>query len=265
MLFRSSFASYVACLAMLPFMTATSTAQEFGSSVVGTDFDFITKSDPSTFAELKFVSKGRQEMPDKRDDDAELFQTAYTFAATFTDKTQVKLHIDAGFGSQQAAETEANRYVERLGKLPTALRSGVNRLVVHQGGKNTTAFSDVGLIVIYSENASERIKTHDLEETLFHESVHATWDQTHSGSEAWQRAQRADPGFVTMYAKRKPEREDLAESALFAFAILHHPDRLPAETRQHLSAQIPARIRYIAQLLPPGKPLHYDVEKATER
>jgi hypothetical protein len=235
-------------------------AQQFGSSVVGTEFDFITETDPSTFDELTYIGKGRQEMPDKRDDDAGLFKQAYSFEASFQDQTRVKLHIDADIGSREAARKEASRYVVRLGRLPTALRSGVKRLVVHQGGRDTTAFSDIGLIVVYSDNATDRIRTHDLEETLFHESVHAAWDQTHAHSPGWRRAQRSDPGFATMYAKRKPDREDLAETALFAFAMLHYQDRLPAETRKRLADQIPARIQYVADLLPPNKPLHYDVK-----
>src|SRR6185295_8826856 len=38
----------------------------YRSSVVGTDFDFITESDPDTFVRLEDKGQGPAEMPDKR-------------------------------------------------------------------------------------------------------------------------------------------------------------------------------------------------------
>lgn len=235
-------------------------AQEYRSSITATDFDFITESDPSTFVDIKYVSKGKYEMPDKRSGDHALRQQAFLFSASFKDKTKVNIYIDADFETQDAAMTEAKRYVHRLGKLPTSLRKGVERLVVHQGGKDTTAFSDIGLIVVYSENATKRISTHDLEETVFHESVHAAWDKAHAKSERWVRAQAADNAFVTVYGKTKPTREDLAESAIFAYTLLHHPERIPAADAKKIKKAIPNRIEYIARLLPPNKPIFYEVK-----
>lgn len=229
----------------------TAWSQQYTSSVVGTDFDFITADDPSAFRSLKFLKRGRAEMPDKRAENASLFQQAYIFEASFTDQQKVKLYLDAEFQNETAAEAEAQRYVHPLGKLPAPLRKGVSRVVVHRGGKDTTAFSDIGLIVVYSENATQRINTHDLEETIFHESVHAAWDARHAQSAAWKRAQMADGAFVTQYAQRKPALEDLAESALFAYTIQTHPDRILAADRKTLSTTIPHRIAFIGDLLEP--------------
>ena len=164
--------------------------------------------------------------------------------------------ISAEFGTAEEAREEALRYTPRLGKLPTALRRGVRRVVVHKGGQDTTAFSDVGLIVLYSENATERISTHDLEETVFHESVHAAWDEAHASSPAWREAQKKDGGFLTAYAREKPDGEDLAESALFAYTLLHHPERIPEAEAAKIRRAIPARIDFVAKLVPPGKPVH---------
>ena len=205
---------------------STSSAQLYRSSVVGTDYDFIRDEDPSAFLCLEFKGERTREMPDKRGE-TELFQSAFTFVAYFDDGTRVDIAIDDAFKTETAAHAEATRYVDRLGKLPTSLRQGVRRLVVHHGGRDTTAFSDVGLIVVYSENAAKRISTHDLEETIFHESVHASWDKRHADSLEWREAQQSDGGFVTRYAQKNPRGEDLAESALFAFALLHHPGRIP--------------------------------------
>lgn len=245
--------------------SSTAHSANYRSSVVGTDFDFITTDDPSTFQSLKFVEAEPAEMPDKRFEDGPLFKDAFVFEAKFTDGAKVNLYIDQGFGSKEAAKVEARRYVDPLGRLPAILRKGVNRLVVHQGGKETTAFSDVGLIVIYSENATQRISTHDLEETIFHESVHAAWDASYAHCEGWQRAQHADGNFATVYAKSKPGLEDLAETALFAYTILYHPQRLPDEDRMDLQKSIPHRIAFIAELFAADKslaPLKPDAESA---
>ena len=232
-------------------------AQQFKNSIASTDFDFITNEDPSTYSKLTFVEKGRAEMPGKHKN--ELWGQAFVFDAEFNDNTNVKIFIDAENKDQGSAEKDARRFVHPLGKLPTNLRKGVHRLVVHSGGEKYTAFADVGLIVMYSDNASVRIKNHDLEETIFHESVHAAWDKKHANSEGWVRAQASDNAFATMYAKSKPKREDLAESALFAYTLIHHPKRLPASVEKMLRKTIPARIRFVEILLPHDKPLHYRV------
>jgi hypothetical protein len=226
----------------------------FRSSVVGTDFHFITAADPDTFIRLEDKGQGSAEMPDKADRTVPLVQQAFLFVAHFNDGTRVNLAIDANFKTQDSARTEALRYGPRLGKLPTALRMGVERVVVHQGGANVTAFSDFGLIVLYSDNATKRIGTHDLEETVFHESVHA-WDRTHASSAEWMDVQTKDGSFVTDYARKNPKGEDLAESALFAFNLIHHPDRIPRETAESIS-----RLPFIEKLLPKDKPLHFSVE-----
>ena len=123
-----------------------------------------------------------------------------------------------------------------------------------------TAFSDVGLIVLYSDNATKRIGTHDLEETVFHESVHAAWDKTHATSAEWKDAQKKDGGFVTDYARKNPKGEDLAESALFAYTLIHHPNRIPKEEAAKIARAIPNRIAFVEKLLPKDKPLHFAVE-----
>lgn len=240
---------------------ASAEAQLYPSSVVGTEFDFIHDSDPDAFEALKFVGKQRSEMPDKASD-AELMQDAFVFEASFTDGARVRIFLDADFGDEVAARKEALRYTPRLGKLPSALRHGIKRLVVHEGNPDTTAFSDVGLIVIYSANATKRISTHDLEETIFHESVHAAWDKRHAGSAAWKAAQATDGGFVTRYAQRNPEGEDLAESALFAFTLIHHPERIPAADAKRIREAIPARIAFVERLVPKGKPLVFPAGRA---
>lgn len=67
------------------------------------------------------------------------------------------------------------------------------------------------------------MKTHDLEETIFHEATHATLEKDHAKSEKWLEAQKKDGDFITKYAKRLPLKEDLPESALFCLHGLKTP------------------------------------------
>jgi hypothetical protein len=221
----------------------------YRSSVVGTDFDFITEDDPSAFERLEYVGFKEFEMPDKRETDEPLLQSAYVFNAYFNDGTKIGIALDKDFGSREAAEQDAVRYVPRLGKLPSLYRQNLRHVVVHKGGPDTTAFAeDKGhFFIIYSENATKRIGTNDLEETFFHEGTHASIQDDYLQGSAWKKAKEADNAYITKYAK-SGEQEDFAESALFAYTLIHHPDRLPAAERERIEKQIPNRIAFFRNL-----------------
>ncbi len=190
-------------------------------------------------------------MPDKRKRKGKgqisesLIQHAYVFNAYFTDSTQVKIVIDKDFGSREAAEQDAMRYTPRLGKLPSLYRQNLRHIVVHKGGADTTAFARAKghFFVIYSDNATKRIGTHDLEETFFHEGTHASIQATYLNAAAWKKAVALDNAYITNYARTDPQ-EDFAESALFAYTIIYHPERFPAADRAKIEAQIPNRIAF---------------------
>ena len=234
----------------------------FPSSVVGTDFDFIRATDEDVFSCLKYDGLLGREMPNG---DEPLHQDAYVFTAYFTDGTEVELNLSNAFGSETVAEAEATRYVPRLGKLPTVLRDGLAQVKVFRGDKGASAQESaegLGFFLIYDENATDRISTNDLEETVFHESVHASWDAHHAHSPEWLAAQQADGQFITSYAMSKPMREDLAESALFAYTMIHYPDRFPPDVADAIRSAIPNRIAFVEKLLPAGQSTFHSVEPA---
>ena len=74
---------------------------------------------------------------------------------------------------------------------------------------------------------------HDLDETVFHESAHIALAPLLSSDPDWYSNQIADSNFITQYAGEKPDKEDIAESALFAWTMLHHPGRLEILTIDH--------------------------------
>ena len=90
---------------------ATAHAQDYGSSAVGTDYDFIRAEDPSAFLCLEFKFKGWREMPDKSGD-TPLVQQAFVFVSYYKDGTSVDMAIDAEFETQAARLREV---AHRLG------------------------------------------------------------------------------------------------------------------------------------------------------
>lgn len=223
----------------------------FPNSVVSNDLEFITTADENTFYCLNYFGTGRREMPDKRKD--VLFADGvHDFEAWFSDGNTVGIWVHPDIGDYAAAQLAAQKLTGPLGRLPHFMRASLSHVVVHDGDE--TAFAeDLGrFFVVYTDNMDDRISTHDLEETVFHEAVHATLDISHAGSAKWQKAQAEDADFVTRYAAQNPNGEDFAETALFAYTYFQHPDRLPAQVVADLRAVVPHRLAYLSRVFGAG-------------
>mgnify|MGYP001765650037 CR=1 FL=1 len=220
-------------------------------STADTVFDIITAADPSAFVCLQPLGQAPRQIWDKRVD-GEPVVNAHLFEARYSDGARIEVAVNPEFPAE-ATEAIARRFALPLGQLPTALRAGIGRFSVHGGDQGFHAGD--GQIVVYTGRADRRAADLHLEESLFHEAVHASWNRDHAAATGWRTAQRADGGFLTGYAEAAPEVEDLAETSLFAFAILHHPDRFPPADTADTRAAVPHRIAYVAGLLPPGAPL----------
>lgn len=218
----------------------------FKNSVVANDLDFIRMDDPSTPFKLTSTGSARKEMPDKRSDDLFL-DDVLTYQITYENGSSVALWASPALGPA-ASKRYANHVGNALAKLPEELRRKLSHVVLHDG--NETAFAEeVGrFFVIYSENIDRRLATHDLEETVFHETIHATLEAVHAKSPAWIRAQKSDPGFMTEYAAKLPEKEDLPESALFAYTLWKSPGRLPKAVERAVRETMPNRLVYLSRL-----------------
>jgi hypothetical protein len=225
----------------------------------GTVFDILRRDDPSALQCLDPMGQDARQIWDKRVDGEPVVE-AFLFMARYADGTNIEIAVNPEYQTPDAALTEARRFAFSLGQLPTALRVGIGRFSIHRGDEGFHA--GTGQIVVYADRADQRDSYDHLEESLFHEAVHATWDEAHRLSEGWQAAQQADGRFLTGYGARHPDREDLAETALFAFAILHHPERFPPVDTADTVAAVPNRIAYIRTLLPPGQPLQVQVAEA---
>jgi len=223
----------------------------YPNSVVSNDLEFIATSDESAFACLAFKGRRTAEMPDRRKDGLMAKQT-FIFEARYTDGTSVGIWAHPDFKTKENAMESVEPVAEAVGKLSTLMRKTLDHVVIHRG--DAVAFGeDMGhFFVLYSDNIKTRIRNHDLEETVFHESVHATLDQKYKSSKKWRAAQKADGDFITKYAKRLPMKEDLAESGLFAWAIIMHPGRLPAKVEARARKIMPNRIAFFEELFLAG-------------
>lgn len=228
----------------------------FPNSVTSNDLDFIREDDPGAAFCLRLDTRAQAEMPDKRNDIL-FVADVRQFSAHYADGPIVGLWVHPAIAAEDEARTLASAVAAAVAKLPTGMRALLGHVVIHAGDE--TAFAeDLGrFFVLYADNIRARLSTHDLQETVFHESVHATLDVPHADSPGWRAAQSADGAFVTAYAADNPEGEDMAESALFAWAMLTHPGRLPPEVAAGVAARIPNRLAYFEALfadLPPPDP-----------
>ncbi|WP_157593857.1 GEVED domain-containing protein [Rubripirellula obstinata] len=220
----------------------------FRNSIVSTNLDFITADDPSTFESMAYLGRARREMPDRRPGTGLFANNTFIFEATFSDGNQVQIWLHPNFGSQQNAATYANLLRGPLGKLPESMRENLNHVVVHVGNETAFAESQANFFVLYSQNMLTRISNNDLEETVFHESVHAALDANNLNTSAWLSAQQGDNAFITEYAREIPGKEDMAETAIFAYTMLQHPGRLPAYVEQWMEQNNPNKLAFFADL-----------------
>ena len=215
----------------------------FPNSVVSNDIDFILETDPDSFLEINYLGVSVKEMPGDPNGGG-LNAFAYIFEATFTDGETLEIWCHNAFGSETAAREYADKLAPRLGKLPTFQRNMVNHVVIHKGNRSAFAEIEGQFFILFSENMDDRISTNDLEETVFHESVHASYQFMYQDHPDWTGAQAADPTFVTVYGRDNSFVEDIAESALFAYAYLSYPGRLSDNIETWLEENIPNRIEF---------------------
>jgi hypothetical protein len=237
--------AYLCFLFTLVFFSTGITAQAtlFPNSVTSNDIDFVLETDADAFSSLAFVGRADKEMPSSLTE--ELFdQNTFVFRATFTDGETLEIWCHSSFETQAQAQEYADKLCPRLGKLPDLQRNMLDHVVVHNGNAGAFAEIEGQFFILYSENMDARISTNDLEETVFHESVHGSYQFMYQDSDVWTNAQADDPAFVTDYAQENEDLEDMAEAALFAYTYLKHPGRLSPEIETWLEEKIPNRLAF---------------------
>lgn len=179
-----------------------------------------------------------------------LFQDgAYVFEMRFRDGVVLPIWVSERVKSVAGARKLVQQVSGPLGKLPTLLRSKLNHVVIQDGNSTANAEDKGHFFVLYDKNMQIRIANNDLEETVFHEAMHASIQLKHLKKSAWRKAVRKDKGFVTEYARTNAQ-EDFAESALFAYTLLRNPERLPKDVALAVRKIMPNRLAYFDTVFP---------------
>jgi hypothetical protein len=217
-----------------------STEPPFGGTIF-IDPDIITSSDPTTFESLSFAGQGPRTMFDRRIN-GWITVDAYLFNASFDDGLTAEIQVNPEFGGSDTALTEAEKYAEVIGRLPTALRNDVETVWIHKGtepfgGGNNNLLIHIGQADLYTADGI-------LEETLVHEAAHTSLDAAHAFAPAWLAAQSADDTFISSYSQDFPNREDIAESFVPYLAVRYRSDRISQSLASTILETMPNRIDY---------------------
>lgn len=232
-------------LAALGLLTLVSLATAQNPPYSGTVFistNIITSADWSAYESMTYAGLGSRQVFDRRVNQW-LYQPMHLFNAVFADGLESEVQVNPEFGNQAAAAVVAEQYARVVGRLPTAVRVDADSITLHKGvqpfgGGNRN-------ILIHTDQAIQYGGY--LEEALFHEATHTSFDADHADSPGWLAAQDDDPTFISTYARDNPTREDVAESLLPWYALRHTSALFPFQV-QAITAAIPNRLSYFDQL-----------------
>ncbi|NKB89418.1 MAG: hypothetical protein GKS06_14460 [Acidobacteria bacterium] len=219
------------CLAQTPPFTGT----------IFLEPDIIRSTDRSAFVALEYTGQDSRRMFDRRA--ATFVQVnAYLFRAGFDDGLTAEVQVNPEFGSQAAAQREAEKYARAIGRIPTQLRTDMATVWIHKGlkpfgGGNNNVLIHTGQAEIYERDGI-------LEETLVHEASHTSLDAHHAGAVGWRRAQQRDGSFISTYARDNPVREDIAETFLLYLAARHRSNRISRSLLGTIERTVPNRLAY---------------------
>lgn len=157
---------------------------------------------------------------------------------------RINVHPDVRDPQQRAIEVAVS-----VSRLPTQMRNMLRYVNILDGDGSAWEEGSGGFFTLYDGLMERRLAEHDLDETVFHEMTHVALDPLLSSDPDWQSNQVADGDFITRYAADNPEKEDVAESALFAWTVLYHPGRLPADVEAAVRDMIPNRLEYLGNML----------------
>jgi hypothetical protein len=247
---------YALLLALASCTGAASAQPLYPNSVASNSLDFIHTSDPNAFQSLSYLTFQQKEMPGGG---GGLFANAYVFRSTYSNTGPVEVWAHSSFGSVANAQPYVQLLSDAMGKLPEFAREELDHVVLHTGDGNFFAEEKAGFFVGYAQRINTRVSNHDLEESVFHETMHVALQTDHATSPGWIQAQQSDADFITEYAEENPNTEDQPESALFAYAVLNYPGRLPANIQAAVYDVIPSRVEYLRQI--PGFVLGPDVDE----
>lgn len=221
----------------------------YPNSIASNDLDFIKTDDSGACWSITESGGGRTEMYDPRRD-LLFVEGAFHFDVTFPkQKIRINVHPDVSSSKRRAMEAAAS-----VSRLPIRMRNSLRYVNILDGDGAAWEDASGGFFTLYDGLMERRLAEHDLDETVFHESAHVALDPIFSGDPDWRSNQALDGDFITNYAAEKPKKEDIAESALFAWTMLFHPGRLPKDVEASVRDIMPNRLEYLSNMLKDFEP-----------
>ena len=206
--------------------------------------DIIRASDPTTFTGLTYVGEAERDVWDRRIENGNRL-TFVLYNATYDDGTAVEVRVEKDTFKSET-EYYAGYYSKPFGQLPIGVRTRVKALSIMTGAKPFGG----GLDDITIHNGTVYQNDNILEEILLHEASHTSLGDYNLSPE-WKAAQQADNTFISVYARDKSEREDVAESYVAYFAIRYRAARISKTDADKIVQAIPNRIAFFdAKQLP---------------
>ena len=212
-----------------------------------TDGDIITEKDPTTFENIVFIKKKRIKWWDRRNGIKQKSFKAFIFKAKFLKgRRDIIIRVNVEFETKSKAEEQAVKYAKIIGQLPTFLRTkNLKTLTIHKGNKKWGGGNND--ILIHTDHYVGRLKEY-IEEVAIHEAAHTSLDPQWNGSimrSKWNKASKKDNKFVSPYAKKFPNREDIAESINWWIAVRCKSDRISKLDYKKINEGIPNRLTYL--------------------
>ena len=209
--------------------------------------DVINSNDPTTFKELIYIGKDYREMFDRRKGGRWLNKEAFLFNAVYEERI-VEIQVNPEFKNIENASKEALYYSEIIGRLPNFLLTSLKTVWIHKGNKAWGGGNENFLI--HTGRSKEFISLNIVEEVLIHEGGHTSLDWDWGGvinKTQWQKAKRKDKEYISRYARRHPEREDVAESILTWIAVRYRLERISNKDAEIILKTIPNRLKFFDQ------------------
>ena len=206
--------------------------------------DVINSNDPTTFQELIYVGQDHREMYDRRKGGRWITKKVFLFNAIYEERI-IEIQVNPEFKNPDNAFQEAFFYSEIIGRLPNFLLTNVKTVWIHKGNKSYGGGNQN--ILIHIGRSKEYIKKEILEEVFIHEGGHASLDWVWDGvidKTEWNKAAKKDKEYISKYAKKYPQREDVAESIVAWIAVRYRLDRISNADAEIILKTIPNRLKF---------------------
>ena len=216
------------------------------------DSDIIKKSDPSNFKDIVFVEKEKLLDFDKRTFKNRKTSwkktnfSVFVFKASFENTVDILIKVNDEFKDLKKAEKQAIKFGKIFGQMPAFLRKKVKHLIIHKG--NPSWAGGNGYAIIHTNTFINENKNY-IEESMFHELVHASldwhWGKKSIEEDKWLNAISADKYYVSNYAWENPKQEDLAETVLWWYASRCKVDRISKKNNEKINKFLTNRFKYL--------------------